>query len=83
MFKFVKGYFASLVEPKLVKTAVKVALIVGSILFIINHGSAFWQGEMSRDRWISATISYLVPYGVNIHGQYVSTYRSTQAKKSK
>ncbi|WP_416209821.1 nitrate/nitrite transporter NrtS [Nodularia sp. LEGE 06071] len=38
---------------------------------------------MSRERWISATISYLVPYCVNIHGQYVSVYRSTQAKKFK
>ncbi|MDB9373726.1 nitrate/nitrite transporter NrtS [Nodularia sphaerocarpa] len=81
MSKFVKGYFASLIEPKLVTTAVKVALIVGSILFIINHGSALWQGKMSSERWISATISYLVPYCVNIHGQYVSVYRSTQAKK--
>ncbi|MDB9303017.1 MULTISPECIES: nitrate/nitrite transporter NrtS [Cyanophyceae] len=81
MSKFVKGYFASLIEPKLVTTAVKVALIVGSILFIINHGSALWQGQMSRERWISAAISYLVPYCVNIHGQYVSVYSSTQAKK--
>ena len=81
MSKFVKGYFASLIEPKLVTTAVKVALIVGSILFIINQGSALWQGEMSRERWISAAISYLVPYCVNIHGQYVSRYRSIQAKK--
>ncbi|TVP64676.1 MAG: hypothetical protein EA343_04985 [Nodularia sp. (in: Bacteria)] len=83
MSKFVKGYFASLIEPRLMPTAVKVALIVGSILFMINHGSAFWQGKMSRERWISAAISYLVPYCVNIHGQYVSLYRSTQAKKFK
>lgn len=83
MSKFVKGYFASLVEPKLVKTAVKVALIVGSILFMINHGSALWQGKMSRERWISAAISYLVPYCVNIHGQYVSIYGSTKGKKLK
>ncbi|CEJ42690.1 nitrate/nitrite transporter NrtS [Umezakia ovalisporum] len=76
MSQFFKGYLASLIDPKLVPTAVKVALIVGSILFTINHGSALWQGKMSRDRWISAAISYLVPYGVNIHGQYVSRYRS-------
>ncbi|GAX35064.1 nitrate/nitrite transporter NrtS [Nodularia sp. NIES-3585] len=83
MSKFLKGYLASLIEPKLVTTAVKVALIVGSILFIINHGSALWQGKMSRDRWISAIISYLVPYCVNIHGQYVSPYRFTQVNKFK
>ncbi|MEA5515954.1 nitrate/nitrite transporter NrtS [Nodularia sp. UHCC 0506] len=83
MSKFVKEYFVSLVEPKSVKTAVKVALIVGSILFIINHGTALWKGRMSRDRWISAAISYLVPYCVNIHGQYIIRYRLAQGKKLK
>jgi hypothetical protein len=81
MYKFFKGYCASLIEPKLAPTGVKVALIVGSILFIINHGSALWQGKMNRERWISAAISYLVPYCVNIHGQYVSRYRAIEAKK--
>ncbi|KYC44200.1 hypothetical protein WA1_00345 [Scytonema hofmannii PCC 7110] len=52
-------------------TALKVSVVVGSILFVINHGSAFVKGQMNRDRWISA-ITYLVPYMVNIHGQYVS-----------
>ncbi|ABA24396.1 conserved hypothetical protein [Trichormus variabilis ATCC 29413] len=72
---FLKGYFASLIEPKFVPTALKVAVVVGSILFIINHGSALLQGNMGRDRWISAGITYLVPYFVNIHGQYISIHR--------
>ncbi|MBW4556716.1 MAG: nitrate/nitrite transporter NrtS [Trichormus sp. ATA11-4-KO1] len=83
MNKLIKGYFASLIEPKFVPTAVKVALIVGSILFTINHGSAVWQGKMSRDRWISAGLTYIVPYFVNIHGQYISRRRSSQSAKSR
>ncbi|NJL86901.1 MAG: nitrate/nitrite transporter NrtS [Leptolyngbyaceae cyanobacterium SM1_1_3] len=27
---------------------------------------------MTGDRWLSAAITYLVPYGVNVHGQYIS-----------
>jgi hypothetical protein len=73
--KFIKGYFASLIEPKFVPTALKVAGVVGSILFAINHGNALLQGNMGRDRWISAALTYLVPYFVNIHGQYISLYR--------
>ncbi|WP_066377361.1 MULTISPECIES: nitrate/nitrite transporter NrtS [unclassified Anabaena] len=73
--KFIQGYFASLIEPKFVPTALKVAGVVGSILFVINHGSALLQGNMGRDRWISAGLTYLVPYFVNIHGQYISLYR--------
>ncbi|WP_446410817.1 nitrate/nitrite transporter NrtS [Coleofasciculus sp.] len=54
---------------------IKVAAVVGSILFMINHGSAVVQGKMTRDRWISGLLTYLVPYGVNIHGQYISRSR--------
>lgn len=72
---FLKGYFASLIDPKFVPTALKVALVVGSILFMINHGHALLTGTMERDRWISAGLTYLVPYFVNIHGQYINIYR--------
>jgi hypothetical protein len=76
MSKLIKGYFASLVNPKLVPTALKVALIIGSILFAINHGSALLKGKMTRDRWISAGLTYIVPYLVNIHGQFISRYHA-------
>ncbi|MBD2501025.1 nitrate/nitrite transporter NrtS [Anabaena azotica] len=73
---FFKGYFASLIDPTLVPTALKVAVVVGSILFMINHGHALLTGKMGRDRWISAMLTYVVPYFVNIHGQYISIYRN-------
>lgn len=41
--------------------ALKVAVAIGS-LFIINHGAAFAQGQMTHDRWVSAAITYAVPY---------------------
>ena len=71
----IKGYFASLIEPKFAPTGLKVAIVVGSILFIINHGHALLKGKMERDRWISAGLTYLIPYFVNIHGQYISNNR--------
>ena len=67
-----KGYLIALVDIKLMGTALKVAVIVGSILLTINHGSALVRGKMTRDRWISGLLTYLVPYAVNIHGQYVA-----------
>lgn len=71
----VKGFFVSLVNPNFVPTALKVALVVGSILFVINHGNALRKGQMSRDRWISVLLTYCVPYSVSIHGQYTSYIR--------
>jgi hypothetical protein len=70
-----KGFCVSLFHPKFVPMALKVALFVGTVLFAINHGNALLQGQMNRDRWISAVLTYCVPYMVSIHGQYVSHSR--------
>ncbi len=71
----VRGYFAALVNRRMMGQAVKVALLVGTVLFTINHGPALKAGIMTRQRWISALLTYLVPYAVNIHGQYTATAR--------
>ncbi|MEL7421025.1 MAG: nitrate/nitrite transporter NrtS [Cyanobacteria bacterium J06631_6] len=66
-----------LLDPKFAPTAVRVSLVVGSILFTINHGAALAKGEMTKTRWLSGLITYLVPYSVSIHGQYTSRSRSS------
>ncbi|WP_449420827.1 nitrate/nitrite transporter NrtS [Phormidium nigroviride] len=60
---------------RLAPTAVKVALFIGTILLIINHGYALFRGQMTSDRWISVLLTYCMPYLVNIHGQYISNSR--------
>ncbi len=50
-------------------TALRVSTVVGSVLFLINHGGAVMAKDMSRARWMSAGLTYLVPYCVSIHGQ--------------
>jgi hypothetical protein len=70
--QFIRGYGQALINPDLMGTALRVALVVGSILFTINHGVALVQGKMTRARWASALLTYCVPYAVSIHGQYVS-----------
>jgi hypothetical protein len=78
MIKFWKGYFASLTSPEVIPSALKVAVVVGSLLFTINHGKALMSGQMNSDRWLSGAITYVVPYLVNAHGQYVAKSRQTQ-----
>jgi len=68
----VREFSTFLVNKNARPTAFKVAVVIGSILFIINHGSALAKGQMNRDRWISAGLTYIVPYFVNMHGQFVS-----------
>jgi len=69
------GYFLALGDRQLMPTAIKVSSIVGTIIFTINHGYTLFSDKMTRQRWISGLISYLVPYAVNIHAQYVTRSR--------
>jgi hypothetical protein len=48
----------------------------------INHGYAIIGGRMTSDRWLGASLTYLVPYLVNVHGQYSSYRRQQWPKKS-
>lgn len=68
--KLVRGYLISLFDPDFIPTGLRTACIVGTLLFFINHGWAFLQKDMTRDRWISAILTYAMPYLVNVYGQY-------------
>ncbi|MBF2064193.1 MAG: nitrate/nitrite transporter NrtS [Calothrix sp. C42_A2020_038] len=74
--KAVIQYFYSLFDRKFALTGFKVAVVVGTILFAINHGWALLNDQMNRGRWISAGLTYIVPYLVNVHGQYISRLTS-------
>ena len=78
--KTLKGFTQALFDKKLMPTAIKVALVVGTVLFIINHGSALSARKMTKQRWISGLLTYLVPYAVNIYGQYISRLTKQQDK---
>jgi hypothetical protein len=76
--KAIQGYISSLFDREFIPTGLKTALFVGSALFLINHGSALFRGEMNRERWISGGITYLMPYLVNVYGQYASRRKLEQ-----
>lgn len=78
--KTLKAYLLSLFDKEFISTGLKTALFVGTLLFLINHGVAFFRGEMTRDRWISAFLTYLMPYLVSVYGQYA--YRRKLVKTS-
>ncbi len=67
-----KEFLLCVTDRELMPTAFKVSLIVGSILFTINHGSVLVKGQMTRERWIAGVLTYIVPFGVSLHGQCVS-----------
>jgi len=52
--------------------ALKMSLIVGSILALINHGDAVLEGTLTHENLYKIALTFLVPY-------CVSTYSSVKA----
>ena len=55
--------------------AVKVALVVGTLLIAINHGDALLAGEIDGARGLKMLLTLFVPYAV-------STYSSVGALRA-
>ncbi|MFT7221553.1 MAG: hypothetical protein ACI8Z1_003175 [Candidatus Azotimanducaceae bacterium] len=55
------------VSRRVILTATRLALIVGTLLAIINHGPALLALEVSDSAWLKIGLTYLVPYGVSTY----------------
>lgn len=81
-----KEWFALAASRSVVSRALKLAVIVGTILGIINHGDKFLtffldpmsMAVMNRDL-LKFVITYLVPYCVSTYSS-VQAIRNLQAK---
>jgi len=49
--------------------SIRMALIVGTILGIINHGQAIVTGHFTSDRLFSLLLTYCVPFSVSLFSQ--------------
>jgi hypothetical protein len=56
-------------EPNVVRLALKVALVVGTILNVINHFDLLTGAELTRTAVLQIALTYVVPYWVSTHGQ--------------
>ena len=67
-----KAWLAIAFEASVRKRALKVAMLVGSILAVINHGDAVISGNATAATWVRIILTFLVPY-------CVATFASVQA----
>lgn len=58
------------------RTASRIALVVGTLLTVVNQGSIILAGDASLATWIRAVANYLIPYTVASIG-YLSPFRRT------
>ena len=60
--------------------AIKVALIVGIILNLINQGDALVQLQFRNINWLKFILTFFVPYGVSTYSAAMAVI--SQSKKS-
>lgn len=66
------GFWAHATNKMVVKRAARIALVVGTILALINHGDRMMLGSFDFQALMKILLTYCVPYSV-------STYSSVLA----
>ena len=72
MLKPIDDFLVIATSGKVVKSSIKVSLVVGTLLALINHGEGIIQMSLSSENVVQILLTYFVPYGV-------STYSSVKA----
>lgn len=65
------GFIELWVDGATVRRAIKVAVIVGTILCLINQWQAIIQPTIPID-WVKVMLTYLVPYAVSSYSTVAS-----------
>ena len=66
---------AVVAHPPYLKKTSRIALIVGAILFSINHLDTVIRGQATAATWIKGALTFLVPFCVSNLGILVATRR--------
>jgi hypothetical protein len=66
---------AVVAHPPYLKKTIRIALIVGAILFTINHLDTVIRGRATAATWIKGALTFLVPFCVSNLGILVATRR--------
>ncbi len=69
-------WFELIKDRDIVRRALKVALVVGTLLTRINHGPALLEYQLTSRHYLQIALTYLVPY-------LVSTYSAVSVRLEK
>jgi hypothetical protein len=65
-------------HPPWLKHALHTALVVGTLLALINHGGAYWSQSLSVTLAAQTVLTYCVPFGVSMWGALMASRRPPQ-----
>ncbi|QZT38779.1 nitrate/nitrite transporter NrtS [Halosquirtibacter xylanolyticus] len=61
-----------IISKQVVSTAIKLSIIVGTILGLINHGTDIVNNTLSSKQILQIMVTYLVPYSVSTYSSIKS-----------
>ena len=70
-----ESWLAVALRPNILKRGIKVGLVVGTTLALINHGDKILTLTMDTNSLLKIGLTYLVPFGV-------STWASVQTARA-
>ncbi len=70
------SWLAIATTRKTVAAALKVALVVGTLLALINHGASLINGTLTLHSLIQILLTYLVPYCVSTYSTVAALRQS-------
>jgi len=70
-----RSWIGVALSPAIVRRSLRVALVVGTLLVVINYSDRALAGALGPVDWAKMLLTYCVPYGV-------ATYAAVQAIRS-
>ena len=67
------GVWAVASSSRVVITSLKVSLVVGTLLALINHGEGILQMSLTGESALKILLTYMVPYGVSTYSAVKTT----------
>ncbi len=64
-----RPFIAYCLEQPTLFFSIRMALVVGTLLAVINHGQAIVTGHFTSDRLLSLLLTYCVPFSVAMYSQ--------------
>ncbi|GAC1332634.1 MAG: nitrate/nitrite transporter NrtS [Mycobacteriales bacterium] len=65
-------------RPRHLRRTVVTALVVGTVLFVINQLDVVLAGRASWATWVKGVVTYLVPFGVANVGILIATRKPSE-----
>ncbi len=76
------GFFDLAFRKSVIRRAMKIALIVGCILALINHGDRIIFQDMKSVDWLKILLTFFVPYTVSTISSVLAIKRELEIKES-